>query len=91
MSAALVAVIHDSRARRKPHAKANHNCRTAPVVLFGQHETGRSAREVSVVLQDFIRTLNLGGVRFEMQLRADSVEYLLASRMDETVVYLGQV
>ncbi len=55
----ILVVIHNSRARCKPNSKANHDRRSSPIVLFCKHETGRGAREVSIVLQNFIRALHL--------------------------------
>src|SRR5215211_1178315 len=75
----LLVEIHNSGAGSKPNTKPDHDRWTRPFVLFSEHKTGRSTREISVALQDLVRAMHFGGVWMQVQLRTNAVENLLAA------------
>src|ERR1044071_196060 len=87
----LIRVIHDSGAGSKSYSKSNHHSRTRPLVFLSQHKTGRRAREVAVTFKHLVGAVNFLGLRVQVELRTNAVQNLLAARMNQAIVYLGQI
>src|SRR5215210_9038749 len=83
--------IHNSGAGSKSHSKTHHYRRSRPSILFSQHETCRSAREIAVAFQHLIGTVHFGGVWLQVELRTNAVENLLAAGVDQAIVNLGHI
>lgn len=80
-----------SDSARRSGAEAYDHRRVGPFFLPGQHEFGRSARQVAVILQHCIGLVHFHRIGVEMELQADTVKNLFAAGMNQAIISLAQV
>src|SRR5258706_598938 len=72
-------------------AEAYDHRRVGRFFLSGQHESGRSARQVAVILQHCIGLVHFHRIGVEMELQADTVKNLFAAGVNQAIISLAQV
>src|SRR6267142_5801425 len=80
-----------SDSARRSGAEAYDHRRVGPFFLSGQHESGRSARQVAVILQHCIGLVQFHRIGVEMVLQADTVKNLFAAGVNQAIISLAQV
>src|SRR5436305_12552505 len=80
--------VDDAGAGREADAEADDDRRAGAVVLPGEHEARRGARQVAVVLQDLVGGAHLRRAYGDGELRADAVEDFLAAGVNQTTAHV---
>src|SRR5207253_9365816 len=73
------------------HSEAHNHRRAGPFLLACQHESRRSTREVSVILEYVVGLFHLGRIHIEVQWRANASENFCAASVNHAIVNLAKI